>query len=66
MKERLLRLAEVKQRVGLGHSTIYERIARGTFPKSIRDNEGTAVWWLESEIESWIAAKIANSRQKAL
>jgi predicted DNA-binding transcriptional regulator AlpA len=30
--ERLLRLRDVKQKTGLGSSTIYRRIADGTFP----------------------------------
>ena len=30
--ERLLRLRDVKQKSGLGTSTIYRRIADGTFP----------------------------------
>lgn len=42
-------MADVVPRVGLGKSTIYERMARGTFPKPIRDDEGASVWWLESE-----------------
>ena len=32
---RLLRLREVEERVGLRASTIYERIAAGTFPRPI-------------------------------
>jgi prophage regulatory protein len=34
-QNKLLRLPEVKQTTGLSKSTIYTRIAEGTFPKQI-------------------------------
>jgi prophage regulatory protein len=51
--ERLLRLRDVKQKSGLGTSTIYRRIADGTFPapRSLGPN---TVRWLQSEIDAWI------------
>jgi len=51
--ERLLRLRDVKQKTGLGSSTIYRRIADGTFPapRSLGPN---TVRWLQSEIDAWI------------
>jgi prophage regulatory protein len=51
--ERLLRLRDVKQKTGLGTSTIYRRIADSTFPapRSLGPN---TVRWLESEIDAWI------------
>ena len=51
--ERLLRLRDVKQKTGLGTSTIYRRIADGTFPapRSLGPN---TVRWLQSEIDAWI------------
>jgi prophage regulatory protein len=51
--ERLLRLRDVKQKTGLGASTIYRRIADGTFPapRSLGPN---TVRWLQSEIDVWI------------
>jgi prophage regulatory protein len=53
--ERLLRLRDVKQKTGLGTSTIYRRIADSTFPapRSLGPN---TVRWLESEIDAWIRA----------
>jgi prophage regulatory protein len=53
--ERLLRLRDVKQKTGLGTSTIYRRIADGTFPvpRSLGPN---TVRWLQSEIDTWIEA----------
>lgn len=52
MTNRILRLPDVKDRSGLGRSTIYRRIAENTFPKPIRIGE-RAVGWLESEIDAW-------------
>lgn len=63
MNERLLRRAEVERRVGLKRSAIYERVAKGTFPRPVKDEEGgAAVWWLESEIQAWIDRKAAGPR----
>lgn len=55
--ERLLRLAEVIARVGFGKTAIYDRIRAGTFPKPVP--LGGVVAWVESEIDAWIAARIA-------
>ena len=51
--ERLIRLRDVKQKSGLGTSTIYRRIADGSFPapRSLGPN---TVRWLQSEIDAWI------------
>ena len=53
--DRLLRLRDVKQKTGLGTSTIYRRIADGIFPvpRSLGPN---TVRWLQSEIDTWIEA----------
>ena len=59
--ERILRLAEVKLRTGLGRSTIYFFIKKGQFPKPI--NLGMrSVGWPESEISSWIQTRISERR----
>lgn len=55
----VLRLPSVKERTGLARSTLYLRIAAGSFPKPIGLG-GRAVGWLESEVEEWIAARIAE------
>lgn len=54
---RLLRRAEVMDRVGLAKSTLYSRISAGTFPKPV--NLGASVRWVESEVDAWIAAQIS-------
>lgn len=52
-KSRLIRLPEVKARVGLSRSSIYHRMNDGTFPRSRSLGAKCAVW-VEAEIEAWI------------
>jgi prophage regulatory protein len=60
----LLRLPEVKRRVGLGRTSIYEAVARGDFPQPIKLSE-RAVAWPSDAVSRWIEARIAASRDKA-
>lgn len=60
----ILRRREVERRTGLSRSTIYERIKAGTFPAPISLGE-KAVGWIESEIDSWLAARVEESRKAA-
>ncbi|KRB82369.1 hypothetical protein ASE00_09885 [Sphingomonas sp. Root710] len=57
--ERLLRLADVKARVGLGKSKIYELVAEGGLPKPYKLT-ATASRWHENEIEAWLADVISS------
>ena len=56
---RLLRFTDVSDRVGLRHSAIYDAIRKGTFPKPVLLGR-KAVAWLESEVDAWINARIAE------
>ena len=58
----ILRLPEVKKSTGLSRSTIYLRIAEGTFPKAVSLG-GRAVGWLEAEIQEWLQQRIEASRK---
>lgn len=57
--ERLLRLAEVRRRVGLSASTIYARMDADDFPQVRRD--GGIAFWLESEVDAYIERVIARA-----
>lgn len=59
-KDRIIRLPEVIERVGLSKSTIYQNIQDGTFPKQLK--LGRTSGWLESEIDAWIG-NLVNTRQ---
>ena len=61
---RVLRLRQVEARTGLSRSSIYARVAKGTFPPPIRLGP-RAVGWIESEVEAWIREQIARSRDDA-
>jgi prophage regulatory protein len=53
----LLRLPEVARRTGLGKSSIWVKVAEGTFPQPVRFG-ARCTRWIESEIEAWKAALI--------
>lgn len=57
----VLRLNEVTTRTGRSRSSIYNDMQQGKFPHPIRLGE-RAVGWLESDISSWLEARIAASR----
>jgi prophage regulatory protein len=61
MPSKILRLPMVLDRTGLSRSTVYQRIAKGEFPKSISLG-AKAVGWIETEVEDWIAHQIKISR----
>ncbi|MGH8322809.1 MAG: helix-turn-helix transcriptional regulator [Steroidobacteraceae bacterium] len=64
MADSILRLPAVKTRTGLSRSTIYLRVAQGTFPRPVSLG-GRAVGWVDGEIQSWLAERIAVSRKTA-
>lgn len=51
--DQLLRLADVKRRVGLGKTMIYHLIGEGRFPKPCKITP-FAARWSELEIKDWI------------
>jgi prophage regulatory protein len=61
LQHKLLRLPQVKETTGLSKSTIYARIAEGTFPKQIPLGPRLVVW-VESDIQNWIAEQILSAR----
>lgn len=56
--DRIIRLNTVFSRTGLSRSTIYRKIAEGTFPAQIRISVNGAGWH-ESDINRWIANPVA-------
>lgn len=62
MTHTVLRLPTVKARTGLSRSTIYLRVAEGSFPAPVSLGS-RAVGWIEAEIDAWIAAQVAKSRK---
>jgi prophage regulatory protein len=62
MFNKILRLPEVLARTGLSRSTVYARMAVGTFPQNISLGGNRAVGWLESSIERWILEQVELTR----
>lgn len=59
----ILRLSSVKERVGLGRTSIYAAVKNGTFPTSVKLG-GRAVGWLASSIDAWIESRVQDGRQQ--
>lgn len=53
MTDRLLKIAEVKATISMGHTWIYEQIAAGKFPAPVKLSEKCSRW-RESEIAAWM------------
>ncbi len=61
--DRLLRRVEVEHKTGLSRSAIYDGMRKGIFPEPVRLGN-SSVAWLCSEIDEWIADKVAKRNQK--
>ncbi len=58
MMDRLLKRSEVEVLAGFRRSRLYEMVGEGKFPKPARI--GGSVRWSLREVESWIAAHLAE------
>ena len=58
---RLLRLPEVRQRVGLSRTEIYRRIKRNTFPSPVRLGPQSRAWD-SAAIDRWIEDCLQSSK----
>ena len=63
MMHNIMRLPAVMARTGLSRSTIYLRISKGCFPRSISLG-GRAVGWIDTEVNEWVAQQIKASRKE--
>lgn len=61
---RFIRLREVKDLTSLSTSELYRRVTAGTFPRQIHLGP-KSVAWLESDVNAWIEARVAESRRVA-
>ena len=58
---RLIRRKEVQDKTGIGASSIYAMMKKGEFPQCLNLSE-RRVAWIESDIDQWIAERIANHK----
>ena len=54
--DRLVRLPAAIEQTGLSRSTIYRRMAEGTFPLAVDVGGGQVRWW-QSEITAWASQR---------
>ena len=59
--QRLIRRKEVQTKTGLGASSIYAMMKDGEFPQCLNLSE-RRVAWIESEVDQWIANRIAQHK----
>lgn len=55
---RILRLPDLKAKIRLGRSAIYDMISRGEFPRQVQLSARTS-GWLESEVDIWLLQRVA-------
>ena len=53
----LIRLPEVRQKVGMSKSQIYKLIAQDKFPKPLKVSRRISCW-VVAEVDSWVKNKI--------
>jgi prophage regulatory protein len=60
--KRLIREAQCREMTGLSRTTRWELERRGRFPRRCRitEEDGRVVGWLESDLVSWVEARLAG------
>ncbi|RWH72467.1 AlpA family phage regulatory protein [Mesorhizobium sp.] len=61
--DRIIRLRTVLDRTGLSRSTLYRKIAEGTFPAQIKISINGA-GWRESDVSLWVADPVAWRKER--
>ncbi len=62
-ERRLIKLAEVQKRTALCRSSIYAKVAAGTFPKPVK--QGSSSVWVDTEVQAWIDQLIARRDERS-
>ena len=71
-KHRFIRLPEVLSRTGFGRTSVYRKMAEGTFPKSLKLGgppkdpnkfDSRAIGWIEDEVDQWIQDRIEDRQE---
>ena len=60
-----LRIREIELRTGLSRSTIYKKMAEGTFPRPEAQVGTRGVRWIERDITKWMQSCLRAQRVKA-
>ncbi len=59
-KQKVIRLPEVKDRIGMSKPSIYRLMKLGKFPQAKRLGE-RSVGWFESEIDEWLDSRLLST-----
>jgi len=59
---RLIGAKKVEQKVGYSRWTLWRLDQQGLFPKRIRVPGSNKSLWVESEVDAWIAQRMANRK----
>lgn len=52
-RDSFMRLTDVMSRTALSRTTIYRRVAAGSFPRPVPISDGLVAWY-ESDVDDWI------------
>jgi prophage regulatory protein len=55
-----LRRGQVEARTGMSTTTLYDRMAKGKFPRPVGLGDGIGKRWIEAEVEQWMGDRIAE------
>lgn len=61
--DRLLRLEDVMDLVGLGRSSIYQAMRRNDFPQAVRLSR-RCTRWSSTAIQAWVAKQVERAPQE--
>ena len=62
MSENLIRFPKVQSKTGYSKAWIYRLMSQGKFPASVKIGI-RAIAFIESEVDDWVAQRIAASRK---
>lgn len=65
MTERLIRPAELLDKLNISKPTLHRMRRRGDFPEPLRISTG-CVAWRESTVTQWLMAREAEAQQRAV
>ncbi|MBF6024850.1 AlpA family transcriptional regulator [Lysobacter niastensis] len=61
---KIIRLPAVSEMTGLPRATIYDHMAKGTFPKQLKIGP-RAAGWVFTEVQAWVNERIARRQECA-
>jgi prophage regulatory protein len=60
---RVLRMAQLRQKIPFSESHLYALISQGRFPKPFQIFGGRASFWYEDDIDEWLSAQKCSSEE---